>query len=93
MLVCWQIACPTKGGKGDNRMANMGILGKQRKVKELRAVRNSLSDAGAKAQVQSAIERMERSIGRAAAKVGRKPSMRKTGLHAVGPNVAQKQVS
>ena len=58
-------------------MANEGIRGMQRQLKELREIRDSVTDAGAKSRVKDAIVRVENNIGKRAQKIGRKPRMRK----------------
>lgn len=58
-------------------MANRGIVGMQRNLRELKAIRDGLSDVAAKQQVREAIVRVETNIGKRAARIGRKPRMKK----------------
>ena len=58
-------------------MANLGIRGMERQLKDLRAIRRGLSDSAAKARVSDAIFRVENNIGKRAGKIGRKPRMKK----------------
>jgi len=58
-------------------MANDGIRGMQRKLKELRDIRSGLTDPSAKARVADAIARVENNIGKRANKIGRRPRMRR----------------
>lgn len=53
-------------------MANQGVRGKQRQLKELRDLKKSLSSASARAEIDAAIERVENAAAKSVRSYGRK---------------------